>query len=201
MLPTAPHGEAQPILLQRIGGTWRVDLVEMEKTFRANEAHRWQRRVRGGPYWLALDALPTRGALDAYLGPVELWGAPIEDVVARLEQSDAPAAKLRLAEILLRNAWLPGEALVRWNEALALAPDDVQDANLFADRTELLGYPLLGAFALAPHGPPVMARVAELTLRGGKVDTGLAFMRRAIEWRKARNAIRAALRPPSDKSI
>ena len=201
VLPTARHGDAQPVLLQRIGEAWRIDLVEMEKTFRATGAGRWQRRLQGGPYWLALAALPTKGALDTYLGPVELWGAPIEDVVADLEQSDDPAAKLRLAEILLRNAWLPGEALVRWDEALALAPDDVQDANLFADRTELLGYPLLGAFALAPHGPPVMSRVAELTLRGGKIDTGMAFLRRAIEWRKARNAIRAALRRPSAESI
>ncbi len=189
-----------PVLLVREQGQWRVDLVEMSKTFRASGSH-WQQGNARGPYWLALGAKPYAGEFSDDLTPIELWGEPLEDAIARLERTDGPVAKIRLAEILLRNVWLPGEALVHWDEALALSQNDFSTADDFAHRAEYLGHPLLGAIAIAPFGPPAAQRLAELLFRSGNIDAGAALLRQAQSWREGRETRRAALPPDLGKAI
>lgn len=190
-----------PVLLLRDQGKWRVDLVEMGKSFRSHDGSHWHQANAQGPYWLALGGKPGAGEFCDDLTPIELWGESLEDAITRLEHSDGPIAKLRLAEILLRNAWLPGEALVRWDEALALSKDDLATADVFAHRTEYLGHPLLGAIAIAPFGPPAAQRLAVLLLRAGNIDAGAAILRHANLWRKAREARRVAPPPGLDRAI
>jgi hypothetical protein len=187
--------ESPPLLLVREEGTWRVDLVEMGKAFR-QENGRWKCWSERGPYWLVIDDKCGFGTYVDDLTPVELWGEKLGDAIVRLERTEGPVAKVRLAEILLRNAWLPGEALVQWDAALALAPDELRIANLFADRVEYLEYPLLGAIALAPHGPPALIRMGELFVRAGKIETGAANLRQGHVWRTLRDAHKAAPREP-----
>jgi hypothetical protein len=199
--PKRPTPDFVPVLLVREQGRWRVDLVEMGKTFRRREWEQWKQANASGPYWLALGAKPEAGEFDEDLAPIELWGEPLDDAIARLEESDGPVAKRRLAEILLRNVWLPDEALLQWDEALALAPTDLSMASDFARRAEYLGHPLLGAIAIAPFGPPAAQRLAELLLRGGSADAGATMLRRANEWRNAREAKRSTLSPEPEESI
>jgi hypothetical protein len=198
--PARPTPDFVPVLLVREQDRWRVDLVEMGKTFRRHQ-RKWKQGNASSPYWLALGAKSEAGEFDEDLAPIELWGEPLDDAIARLEQSDGPVAKRRLAEILLRNVWLPDEALLQWDEALALAPTDLALASDFARRAEYLGHPLLGAIAIAPGGPPAAQRLAELLLRGGNVDAGATMLRRANEWREAREARRSTRSPEPEESI
>jgi hypothetical protein len=184
LYPSSQASDFPPVLLVRQDGVWRVDLVEMGKTA-YSRGGTWHRRNQHGPYWLALGGSP-QGALVQNLAPVELWGEDLAAAVTRLEQTQGPLAKTRLAEILLRNLWLPGEALLRWEEALPLAPDDVQLASTYADRAEAAGHPLLGAITLAPFGAPVSQRVAELLLRGGEIGFGTKLLQESFQWRTAR---------------
>ncbi|RIL06093.1 MAG: hypothetical protein DCC71_08055 [Proteobacteria bacterium] len=190
--------ELVPVLLVREHGAWRIDLVEMGKAFQ-RRGRFWKPIGAGGPYWLALGEEASRGTGAIDVTPVELWGEPLASAIERLERTETPAARARLAEILLRNAWLPGEALVRWEEALAMAPGDLGWAEAFADRAEIAGHPLLGAIALAPHGAPAMSRIASLFLAAGQIEPGIDFLRRANAWKKERSAERTAL--PSRPSI
>lgn len=198
--PARPTSDFVPVLLVREQDRWRIDLVEMGKTFRRHQWE-WKQGNASSPYWLALGAKSEAGEFDEDLAPIELWGEPLDDAIARLEQSDGPVAKRRLAEILLRNVWLPDEALLQWDEALALAPTDLSLASDFARRAEYLGHPLLGAIAIAPFGPPAAQRLAELLLRGGNVDAGATMLRRANEWREAREARRSTRSPEPEESI
>jgi hypothetical protein len=186
-----------PVLLVREQGEWHVDLVEMGKTFHSFGTW-WQQGNARGPYWLALGGEPYAGEFSEDLTPIELWGEPLQDAITRLEQTDGPIAKIRLAEILLRNAWLPGEALMRWDEAMALAQNDFATADTFASRAEYLGHPLLGAIAIAPFGPQAAQHLGILLLRTGNIDAGAVMLRQAHAWREAREARRAALPPDRD---
>jgi len=192
-----------PVLLVREGDTWRVDLVEMEKAYDGDGLGSWRNRNALSPYWLALGVDPNSAKYRSKnLAPVELWGESLEDAIARLERTETPEARRRLAEILLRNVWLPGEALVRWDEALALDPDGAFAARTFANRAEYVGYPLLGAIALAPLGAPEMQRIGELLVESGNVDSGIQLVQKSLQWRAARKAARAAAPPPNgDKAI
>jgi len=182
--PEGDTREFPPVLLVRDQGVWRVDLVEMGKAFRRGPTGIWRSWNLAGPYWLVLgtEHAPQREALT----PVELWGEPLEDAIARLEASDVPAARVRLAELLLRNAWLPGEALARWDEALSVADPDAALTRRFADRAEYLDLPLLAAQALAPLGSSDATRVAELLLRGGRIDEGKLLLQGALSERARR---------------
>ena len=195
--PAREVREFPPVLLVREEGLWRVDLVEMGKAFRRAPGGTWRRWNLQGPYWLVLggQSAPKVQALS----PVDLWGEPLAEAIARLEASEAPEARVRLAEILLRNAWLPGEALARWDEALSLAMPDPTLVRRFADRADYLDLPLLAAASLMPLGDTDSTRVAELLLRGGRIDDGKLYLQGALsERRRRREALEDAVeRVPS----
>lgn len=186
-----------PVLLVREAGVWRVDLVEMGKNFYSFSLGQCLQRNARGPYWLVLGGKPYGGEFDADLTPIELWGEPLEAAIERLEKTDGPVAKRRLAEILLRNVWLPGEAMMRWDEVMMLVQDDFAIADTFADRAEYVGYPLLGAIAIAPYGPRAQEHLASLLIHANYVDAGVRMLQQSIAWRNARDARRMAL--PRDR--
>lgn len=192
--PAAEAREFPPVLLVREAGLWRVDLVEMGKAFRRAPGGTWRRWNLEGPYWLVLGS-ETAPKVEA-LAPVELWGEPLADAIARLEASDTPEARVRLAEILLRNAWLPGEVLARWDEALSLAEPDAALARRFADRADYLDLPLLAAATLMPFGDTEATHIAELLLRGGRIDEGTLLLQGALgERARRRKALEDAVEP------
>jgi tetratricopeptide (TPR) repeat protein len=138
-----PARGAHPVLLQRVDGLWRVDLVELWKnvfTDRNGDAmvYNWQ-----SPYRFGLEGMPGAGAdyreqaQDDDVSPLPL-DRPLAEALAALEAKldAAPDARTHFdrAELLFRNAHLSQEAMAHYEAAVRLAPGDLEIASAVADR-------------------------------------------------------------------
>lgn len=129
----------EPILLLLVDGEWRVDVVEVEKSYAQAASGRLDAPANTRNPYRRL-APPSARAMKSDLGEIDLYAEPIEDVIARLGRADDPASKLRLAEILLRNCWLVDEAVDQFEAAIRMQGQRVS-MDRFADFASNAGVP------------------------------------------------------------
>jgi tetratricopeptide (TPR) repeat protein len=122
----------------------------------------------------------SKAGSDTSLGPVNLYGEPLEEAIARLEGSELPGSRFRLAEILMRNCWVTPEAISLYAEAAAAAPDEVHFVTTLADRASYLGMPEIAIEPLKRLGPAAFLRVGWAYERSGQSEDAGDYYRRAL---------------------
>ena len=137
----APARGFVPILLERVDGLWRVDLVETWKNLFFTAGGRYVVVNRNNPYQFGLGDLASQGwhALD----PLELGGRSPQQAIAELEErlarGDDPSAHFRLAEILFRNCFAAVDALAHYEAAARGASNVHTYVWTMAERASYLG--------------------------------------------------------------
>jgi tetratricopeptide (TPR) repeat protein len=168
-----------PVLLQRVDGLWRVDLVETWKSlfFGAN-----------GNYWLKNSESPYAFGLGAFglgepedLAPWDLGGASIEKVLAALDAKQGPLYDFLEGEVLFRNCFLALDALAHYQAA----SDEARGAHLFHEtlgrRAEYLGFYTLAIDAYN-HVPDLLALdAARVHERNDDFTGAVRAARRAVD--------------------
>ncbi len=136
----APNKKAvEPILLRLDDGEWRVDVVEVEKSYALAEGGRLDPPANKQNPYRRLAPPPAR-SMKSDLGEIDLYAEPIEDVIARLGRADDPTSRFRLAEILLRNCWLVNEAMDHYEAAIRMQGQRIS-MDRFADFASNAGVP------------------------------------------------------------
>jgi len=158
------HG-AVPVLLRRIDGTWRVDLVETWKNLFFDENGDYRLRNGNTPYAFGLGAHGDASHFED-LRPWDLAGVPLETVIERLERADGALYDFLLGEVLFRNCFLPDEALAHYGAAADAARSPLFGETL-GDRARYMGFHDLAVRAYARLGRWGQAELAEaLAARG-----------------------------------
>lgn len=182
-----------PVLLQEIEGTWRIDLVEMEKALDLDVDGSVLQMDDQTPYAFAIEG---RSLAFEDLGRADLFGEDPADAIARLEAAKKTAkGELRLAELLLRNCYLADEAIPHYREALRLAPDDWSIAFVYGRRMLFLGRGDEALATLQPFGDRADGLIGRIHVAAGRFREGNARGLRAALRRWQENAPAA---PPSD---
>lgn len=188
---TTPARDFVPTLLVREGGLWRVDLVETFKSFFFDQDGTFQLMNLASPYAVFLPEAWAR--TDETLGPLDLGGEPLEAAIARLEASPLPGDRFRLAELLMRNAFLFAEAIPLYAEAARRAPRDATTVLTFSDRADYLYMPEIAVDAVVGLGPPYWSRAAWLYERAGEPALAQQYYEKALAHNPRNAYARSAL--------
>lgn len=134
----APAPGFVPVLLHRMGGTWRVDLVETWKNLFFDRRGSYVQVNTNNPYAFGLHAFGSHGSQD--LGPVDLGGRPLPDALADLEGRGDALSHFLLAEILFRNCFVALDAIEHYDTAVRLAPEVALYRSTLQQRRRYLGF-------------------------------------------------------------
>jgi hypothetical protein len=180
LIPAKRNRTTRPVLLERVDGTWRVDLVESEKALEPDERGGLRLRYEGGPYEAVLASAYPRPHYSGELAPVDLFGEDPAAAIARLQGVQTSASRLRLAEILLRNCWLVDEALPLYEEAVRGAEDGWPAARTFGERALLAGKPERAIALLEKYEPESDRLLGDLHRRAGNFERWQFYVRRSL---------------------
>jgi len=174
-----PVREFVPILMTREEGLWRVDLVETFKNLRFDRQGQYRLDNGATPYASFFpDARPAR---DPSLAPIDLTGEPLEAAIERLERSQAPSDRFRLAEILMRNCFVSAEAISLYAELANETPPDPRHVVVFSERAVNLGMAEAAIPSVARLGPAHASRLGWLYELSGNDDLAIQQYRRALD--------------------
>jgi hypothetical protein len=141
-----------PVLLHRMGGTWRVDLVETWKNLFFDRRGSYVQVNTNNPYAFGLGAFGSHGSHD--LGPVDLDGRPLPDALADLESRGDALSHFLLAEILFRNCFVALDAIEHYDTAVRLAPEVALYRDTLRARRRYLGFGPSASPPAAPSAAP-----------------------------------------------
>ena len=171
-----------PLLMRREDGAWRVDLVEVLKSYVPAAAGAGPPPTNGdNPY--AKLAAPPRRAQTTYLEEQDLFAEPLEDALARLAEQKDPFSQTRLAEILLRNCWLVEEALDRFEAVARAEATDYAPTKRLALRAWAAGFPERAIELAERFEPDSYDELAKLHARAGRYDVSQKYMRLWVQRR------------------
>lgn len=174
----SPQPGFVPVLLQRVNGLWRVDLVETWKSLFFGE---------NGSYWLKNSQSPYAFGLGAFgsgepheLEPWDLGDASIEQVLAALDAKEGALAEFLQGEVLFRNCFRALDALAHYQAA----SDAARGAHLFHEtlgrRAEYLGFYDLAAEAYARIPDFAALDAARAHARNDDLEAAVRAVRRAL---------------------
>jgi hypothetical protein len=127
-----------PVLLQRVNGLWRVDVVETWKNLLFESSGNYWLKNSNNPYTFGLVAFGDGEPYD--LEPWGLGTASLEQTLAALESRDGALYEYLHAEVLFRNCFLALEALTHYEEAAKRAPGAYLFHETLGRRAEYLGF-------------------------------------------------------------
>ena len=190
-LPSPKSQPTPPILMQRIDGAWRIDLVELAKNHQLDASGHPVFSNTFDPYVFAYPDGQSSWKDD--LRPLDLRGEEIGAVLARLDASSVPQVRIRLGDLLLRNLGLTEEALAHYEEAARLVPNDWEVVSAFAERADLLGKPDPAIPMLERFEPKAYSLLNKLHARAGHEEArdhyARAFLAEKMkEWAAAAKA-------------
>ncbi len=159
---------AVPVLMRRIDGLWRIDLVELRKNF--------SRKPQGGfTLWNGNDpyrfAWPQRyGYANDDLRDIDLYGEELEDVIRRLSAAPGLKSHLRLGQIYLRNAGLFEEAMSELERGARMAPNDWNVVRDYGEHAVAYGGAERAIPLVEPFGEKAQGLLEKLLLKVGRRD-------------------------------
>ena len=168
-----------PVLMHREQGLWRVDLVETWKNLFFNQQGNYYLRNANTPYYFGLKQFgdPGNHAIDA----LPLVTGSIAGDLARLEGRKDLLATLRRAELWFRNGFVFPPALVNYEAALAMAPNDPLVLETFAHRASYLGFPELAIPLLEKIGRGVEFDIARAYQDLGSNDAARFWVQKVLK--------------------
>jgi tetratricopeptide (TPR) repeat protein len=168
-----------PVLMRRQQGLWRVDLTETWKNLFFNQEGNYYLRNANTPYYFGLKQLGDAGYHD--IGALPLVTGSINGDLKLLEGRKDLLATLRRAELWFRNAFVFPPALVNYEAALALAPNDPLVLETFADRAQYLGFPELAIPMLEKIGRGVEFDIARAYQDMGSNDAARFWVQKVLK--------------------
>lgn len=160
--PESPAPGFLPILLQRIDGSWRVDGVETYKNLRFTSDGRWIEAYTRNPYHFGLADLGPGPGSPEDRSALDLGGRDPAAVLEQLRTREGALFRFLEGEVLFRNCFVVPEAIARYEQAVAEAPDAPAFARVLADRARDVGFRELAATAYARVGRSARLDRAEL---------------------------------------
>ena len=171
-----------PLLMRREGDAWRIDLVEVLKSYMPTAAGNASPPANGdNPY--ARLAPPPKRALIAYLAEEDLFAEPVEDALTRLAKLADPFSQTRLAEILLRNCWLLEDALDRFEAVARTDATDYGPTKRFARRAWAVGFPDRAIELAQRFEPESYQELGDLHARAGRFEESQRYKRLWLQHR------------------
>lgn len=167
-----------PVLLQRTGGLWRVDLVETWKNLRFGRDGNYLVDNSSHPYGFGLTAFGVGEPHD--VEPWDLGGAPLDQVLAGLEAKPGALYEFLLADVQFRNCFLSVDALGHYEEAARAAPQAPLFQETLGQRAEFLAFADLAIAAYARLGDEAVYDLARAHASKGDAKQALHFARRAL---------------------
>jgi hypothetical protein len=180
---TPPVGrQALPILLHYEDGAWRVDLVEMAKSYAPPVANGLDVAANTkNPY--ARLAAPPKRTWSFDLGEEDLLAEPVEVAIARLRNAQDPASQKRLAEILLRTCWLVDEALAVYERVARAEGASFDETERFARLAWAVGQPDRAVPLSERWEPESAGLLADLHARAGRFEISQKYRWQEMERR------------------
>ena len=152
------HGFA-PIMLKRVDKLWRIDTVELWKNIFFDGKGRYYLRNSNTPYLFGLAQFGPGKAMDA--AALSIPARRIHETIRLLQSQSSALAHFQLAEIYFRNTFTALAALEHYEQAVRLAPNDPQFAEVLADRYIHLYFPDAAVPLLEKMGWVTLLKLAE----------------------------------------
>jgi tetratricopeptide (TPR) repeat protein len=168
-----------PVLMRRQQGLWRVDLTETWKNLFFNQEGNYYLRNANTPYYFGLKQFGDPGYHD--IGALSLVTGSINGDLKLLEGRKDMLSTLRRAELWFRNAFVFPPALVNYQAALAMAPNDPLVLETFADRAQYLGFPELAIPMLEKIGRGVEFDIARAYQDMGSNSAARFWVQKALQ--------------------
>ena len=163
---TPIHGFT-PILLTRVDGLWRIDLVETWKNLFFDRNGNYYLRNSNNPYYFALSRFGKGGYYE--IGAKGIDGNELIDLVSDLKQQDDAFSHFQLAEILFRNGFAALDALLHYEIAVEKAPDDPMFRSTLSARYRYLDFPELAIPHLQQLGDIALLQLGNTYLLAGNM--------------------------------
>ena len=166
-----------PILLHREDGLWRIDLVETWKNLFFDSNGNYFLRNSNTPYAFALKQF---GSGQWYnLRAMDLGDISLSRWLEALDQDDVVASLWR-AELWMRNGFVAPQALLDYERALRLAPQDPWVLENFGERVRYLGFPELAIPALQAIGRGVEMSLVDAYNEAGDPQSASRWVEQAL---------------------
>jgi len=130
-----------PILMKRVDGKWRIDMVETWKNLFFDPEGNYYLNNNNTAYDFALNQYGDGKWRD--IAPLPVDEGQLKQLLHRLKDQEDAMSQFKLAELLFRNAFVALDALTHYERALTLAPDDPLLQSTYVDRVRYLGFPEL----------------------------------------------------------
>lgn len=183
----APSRNMYPVLLHRIDGLWRVDLVALWKNVFFHDGNALAYN-RNNPYAFGLEGMlqpreeDRMHAEDDDVAPLPVDAeAEAARLEARLAIREAPHTHLALAELLFRNGYCWELALAHYDAATRLAPADPHVLSTAADRVLYIHLYDAAVPWLEKLGPAGYERLGWAHWRAGRLDQAVRYYTLAVE--------------------
>ena len=174
-----PAGGFIPVLLRRVDGLWRIDLVETWKNLFFDADGNYFLRNSNTPYAFGLREFGEGEWHD--IGPFALGGRSITEMLAELNAKDDLLATLTRAELRFRNAFLSLAALEDYEKATRASPKDPLAHEMLAARAMYLGFPELAIPAFHVAGVGFEMELAQAWHEAGDVRQANYWVDKALE--------------------
>jgi tetratricopeptide (TPR) repeat protein len=175
---TPSHGFV-PILLHRIDGTWRIDLVETWKNLAFGNDGNISEWNANHPYHFETAKLGPGRQIDA--AALDLDGADPAVILDQLAELDGPLFRYLEGEILFRNCFIFPLAMRAYERAVEEAPNNLAFASRLAERARYVSFYDLAAKIFEKVGESGRLGRARALGQSGNSDDAIAQLDLLLE--------------------
>lgn len=168
-----------PILLHREGGLWRIDQVETWKNLFFDDDGNYFLRNSNTPYAFGLTQFGSGRRFE--MDELPLRGVTLQRWLEALDRDDDVVASLWRAELWLRNGFVFPQALLDYEQARRLAPNDPWVLETLGERARYLGFPEIAIPALEHIGRGLEYSLAEAYNEAGDRQAARRWIEQALQ--------------------
>ncbi len=168
-----------PILLHRIDGLWRIDLVETWKNLFFTSDGSWAESNSNNPYHFALRRFGPGDHHD--IAAWDIGENDLHALLGSLEASDDALHQLLAGELLYRNCWVFVNALDRYERAIELAPHAPALHETLGRRADHLGFAELAVQGYGGAGPHLAVEHARALARAERFEDAVRVLEAALD--------------------
>jgi tetratricopeptide (TPR) repeat protein len=168
-----------PILLHREDRVWRIDQVETWKNLFFDEDGNYFLRNSNTPYAFGLTQFGSGRRYE--MDELPLRGVTLPRWLDALDRDDDVVASLWRAELWLRNGFVFPQALLDYEQARRLAPNDPWVLETLGERARYLGFPEIAIPALEHIGRGLEYSLAEAYNEAGDRQGARRWIEQALQ--------------------